>query len=410
MSIQVVPVPLPGREQVAIVAALRGGPRFEGRDESGLTHFLEHMFFRGTRRLDHRALMAAFDDAGSEPQAHTGDDELVLSVVVTREKVAAGARLLSSVLLEPAFREIERERQLILEERLDLVNEDGEACDLDDVARRLAFPGQALGRSVLGEERDIRRVARRHLERHRRRLVRDGNLVVAIAGPVGPADVRAVSAAFARVPRGEALEPAPATPETGFSFVRVEGSPRCDLRIQLAGPGEEARARLELLAGVLDGGPTSRLPLRLVDEGFAYDARGGVSGFPDFSLLEVDLSVSTERLLAALGRAFAVLRDLRRGIEPREVERARERALRHRRFGRDDVLGEAEWHAREALLGRFPDRRRQIAALRRTSVAHVRELAREVIRPERLGLALIGNPSRRVLREARALAARARLS
>ncbi len=147
-----------------------------------------------------------------------------------------------------------------------------------------------------------------------------------------------------------------------------------------------------------------------MDEGFAYDARGGVSRFPDFSLLEVDLSVSTERLLAALGRALAVLRDLRRRIEPREVERARERALRHRRFGRDDVLGEAEWHAREALLGRVPDRRREIAALGRTSVAEVRALAREVLRPERLGVALIGNPGRRVLREARTLAARARLS
>src|SRR5205823_5419286 len=139
---------------------------------------------------------------GDEPHAHTGDDELVLSVLAAPDTVAKAARLLADVLLRPAWRHLERERRIILEERLELVDESGAPIDVDDISRRLVFAEHPLGRSLVGEERDILRYRRADLERHRRRLVRDGNVVVALAGPVGAAHVRAVREAFADVPAG----------------------------------------------------------------------------------------------------------------------------------------------------------------------------------------------------------------
>ncbi len=397
MSVRVVPVRLPHLHSVALVCALRGGPRFEGPEEAGLTHFMEHMLFRGAgAHREPAELMAAFEDVGEDPEAHTGDDELVVSVLVSPEKVERAARLLASVLLRPAWRHLERERRIVLEERAGLVDEDGAPLDLDDISRPLVFGDHPLGRSIVGDERDIERYRRADLERHRRRLVVNGNLVVALAGPVRPGHVRAVRRAFASVPRGDAPRDTalslPASPR--WAFAEVPSTPQCDLRLTFRGPGAEDRRlpALQLLAQVLDGGPTARLPLRLVDAGFIYEARAGLVAFPGVSLLEIDLSVSASGLVDALERALAIVGGVRRDVSAREVARARARILRRRLLERDDARETAERHARRALFGiAEPD----LGVDRRAVLA----VAREVLRPERFSCILSGAPGRRVRKE-----------
>jgi predicted Zn-dependent peptidase len=396
--VRLVPVRLPHLHAVAITAALRGGPRVEGPEESGLTHFLEHMVFRGTERHpEPRALMAAFEDAGEEPSAHTSDDEIVISAIFSPDAVARGARLLADVLLRPAFRFMERERRIILEERLEYLDEKGRSLDVDDIARRLVFGKHPLGRSVLGEEADVLRYRRADLERHRRRLVRDGNLAIALAGPVGAPEVEAVSAAFARVPSGEAPGDAAVSLRPGprIKLVRSPGTPQCEVRLTFTGPGEgDPRApALQLLAGILDGGPTARLPEQLVDAGFVYDAQAGLVFFSDLSLLEVDLAVSSDRLAATVARALAIVTGLERGVARGELDRARERTFRRRAFSRDDAAAEAAWHARRALLGNPCDRALEARALDRVRASEVTALARRVLRPERFSLVVVGDPA-----------------
>lgn len=396
MSVRVFPVRLPHLHTVAIVATLKGGPRFESSSECGLTHFMEHMLFRGTRLYpEPRALMAAFEEAGEEPDAHTGDDELVLSVLVAPDRIATGARLLADVLLRPAWRHLERERRIILEERLEFVDEHGVPVDVDDVSRRLVFSGHPLGRSLLGEEADILRVRRSDLERHRRRLVTDSNLVVAIAGPIGPADVRALRAAFATVPTGPAPadHPVVLVGKPRSAFVEVPGAPQCDVRLTFPAPGEDdPRApALHVLANILDGGPTARLPVRLVDAGYVYEAHAGLVSFSDVSLLEIDVAVSTPRFVETFERTLAILASLRRGIDRSEVERARERLLRRRAFARDDARESAGWHARRALFGHVADRERELEAIERVRLRDVIALARETLKPDKLAAVLVGD-------------------
>ncbi len=396
MSVRVVAVPLPHLHAAAIVATLKGGPRYERDDENGLTHFLEHMIFRGTRELrEPRALMAAFEAVGEEPEAHTADDELSVTVLVAPGKIGAAAKLVASLLLRPALRDLERERRVILEERLELVDERGRPTDVDDLARKLAFGKQSLARSVIGEERDIERFRRSDLERHRRRLVRSGNLVVSVAGPVREGHLRAIRRAFARVPAGDAPEgePTATLPGPRVAFVPLPGSTQCDARLSFAAPGAlDPRApALRLLAGVLDGGPTARLPLRLVDAGFVYSAGAGVTSLESLSLFEVDASISKRRFRPTFERLLAVVLGLARGIERGEVERARIRILRRQALVRDDARSAAEWHARRALLGATADLAADEDAIRRVRAPEVRALAREVLRPGRLSAVFVGS-------------------
>jgi predicted Zn-dependent peptidase len=398
VSVRVVPVSLPHLHSVALVCALRGGPRFEGPDETGLTHFMEHMLFRGAgAHREPAALMAAFEDVGEDPEAHTGDDELVVSVLVSPEKVERAARLLAAVLLRPAWRHLERERRIVLEERAGLVDEEGAPLDLDDISRPLVFGDHPLGRSLVGDAEDIKRYRRADLEGHRRRLVVDRNLVVALAGPVGPGHVRAVRRAFAEVPTGEAPLDTPIALPTSprWAFAKVPGSPQCDLRLTFRGPGAENRQlpALQLLSQVLDGGPTARLPLRLVDAGFIYEAQAGLVMFPGVSLLEIDLSVSASGLVDALERVLAIVSGVRRDVTARELARARARIVRRRLLERDDARETAERHARRALFGLAEPK---LGAADRRAVL---DAAREVLRPDRFSCILSGSPGRRVRQE-----------
>jgi predicted Zn-dependent peptidase len=393
---------LPHLHSVALVAALRGGPRFEGPEETGLTHFMEHMIFRGTAlHPEPAALMAAFEEVGEDPEAHTADDELVISILVAPQKVERAARLLASTLLRPAWRHLERERRIILEERLGLVDDDGAPIELDDISRRIVFAKHPLGRSLVGEERDVRRYGRADLERHRRRLVVDGNLVVALAGPIRTVHIRAVRRAFAGVPRGAAPRDTPvALPDRPrWAFVAIPYASQCDLRLTFLGPGQAnpRAAALHVLTQILDGGPTARLPRELVDAGFTYEAQAGLVMFPDVSLLEIDLSVSAARVVLALERVLAIVAGLRRGVTAVEVAWARTRILRRRTLARDDARETAERRARRALFGHSGE-----PAIDKVDTRSVAAMARETLRPERFSCILSGPPGRRVQKEARA--------
>ncbi|MCO5165992.1 MAG: insulinase family protein [Planctomycetes bacterium] len=397
---------LPHVHRAAVVVLLRGGPRHEGPREGGLTHLLEHMLFRGAGpHATARDLLAAFEDLGEEPDAYTCDDALGLAVEVDPARVDAAVRLLGHVLLRPRYRDLERERAVVLEERLGLVDEDGRPTDPDDVARAVAFPGHGLARPVVGEERDILRFGRRDLERLRGRLVRRGNAAVVVAGPLPEARAtRAARRLLAALPAGPALEgeplPPPRGPRTGWQ--PASGSPQTDLRLTFRGPGlRDPRApALGVLADVLDGGAVSRLPLRLVDAGLAYDAWADVVAFPDISLLEVQVTLAHDKLPRAAAETLRLLSGLAR-VVPDEVRRAAERRRHAARRWRDDPREQAEWHARRLLFDLPADREAEEARADAVRARDVAALAREVVRPERLSAVLVGAPPARARRAAR---------
>lgn len=397
---------VPHVHRAAVAVLLRGGPRHEGPREGGLTHLLEHMVFRGAGpHATARDLLAAFEALGEEPDAYTCDDALGLVVEVDPARVDDAVDLLAHVLLRPRFRDLARERAVVLEERLGLVDEEGRPTDPDDVARALAFPGHGLARPVVGEERDILRYGRRDLERLRRRLVRRGNAAVAVAGPLPEARAaRAARRLLSALPAGAAVEGAPLPPAAGprTGWQPASGSPQTDLRFTFRGPGlgDPRAPALGVLADVLAGGAVSRLPLRLVDAGLAYDAWADVVAFPDASLLEVQVTLAHDKLARAATETLRLLSGLVR-VGHDEVRRAAERRRHAARRWRDDPREQAEWHARRALFDLPADRAAEEARADAVEAADVAALARALIRPERLTAVMVGAPPARERRAAR---------
>lgn len=385
-------LPLPHLHTATLAVALRGGSRYEEREEAGLTHFLEHMLFRGAgERAGLPELMEAFERVGGEPEAYTSEDAITLVLELDPARLREGAELLADVLLRPSFTEIEAERALILEERLERVDAEGHPADLEDLAMGLAFAGHPLSRSILGRKSTIQSVTPADLHRWRERLVQRENVALAVAGPIEAAEAAAQLAPLAGLPAGDALPLQPPLPPASgprTTFHRAEG-PQTELRFCFRAPGERDPAfpALCVLVDLLDGGPTSRLPRELVDAGLAYNARAELVALPDGGLVALELAVAHRKVGEALETLRSLLAGLTEGVEGPELERAALRRAHRERLERDDARNQAEWAARRLLYDLDPDPATARAAEGVVSAEAIAELAATVFAPQNLSVA-----------------------
>jgi predicted Zn-dependent peptidase len=169
-------------ETVSLGAYVAAGTRHELEEENGISHFLEHMAFKGTARRSASAISEEIENVGGQINAYTAREQTAFYVKVLKEDVPLGADIIGDILSHSTFEpaELERERGVILQEI-------GQANDTpDDIIfdffQETAYPGQPMGRPVLGTEERIRGLPRQALIDYMRRHYTTANTVVAAAG------------------------------------------------------------------------------------------------------------------------------------------------------------------------------------------------------------------------------------
>jgi predicted Zn-dependent peptidase len=169
-------------ETVSFGAYVATGTRNETEAENGASHFLEHMAFKGTARRTAAEIAEAIENVGGNINAYTAREQTAYYVKLLKEDLALGADIIGDILTHSTFapEELERERGVILQEI-------GQANDTpDDIIfdrfQETAYPGQPMGRPVLGTEAGIRSMARGQLTGYMHRHYAAGNVVVAAAG------------------------------------------------------------------------------------------------------------------------------------------------------------------------------------------------------------------------------------
>src|SRR6195952_6169501 len=169
-------------ETVSLGAYVATGTRHETEAENGVSHFLEHMAFKGTERRTAAGIAEEIEAVGGHINAYTAREQTAYYVKLLKEDLALGADIIGDILTHSAFapEELERERGVILQEI-------GQANDTpDDIIfdhfQSTAYPGQPMGRPVLGTEAIIRGMPREALVGYMRRHYTTANTVVAAAG------------------------------------------------------------------------------------------------------------------------------------------------------------------------------------------------------------------------------------
>jgi predicted Zn-dependent peptidase len=381
---------------VAVGFWLTVGGRDEGEAEHGLSHFLEHMAFKGTARRDALAIAREADRLGGSLNAFTTKESTCYHARVLAEHLPLAVDLLADLVLHPLYREeeLERERQVILEE---IAAQEDNPEDLIQVefARRF-WPGHPFGRSLLGEASGIGRVSRQDLLAYRQSGYRPEQLVVAVAGRLtheGVMDLLAPALApFANGAPGrrrEAAAPAPGT----FLLPRDLEQVHVCLGTEGFAAGDPRRYAATVLQTILGGNMSSRL-FQVIREqlGLAYSIYSFLTFFSDTGLWEIAAGVSPrhlEALLEAVSRELVRLRT--EGVSGAELIAAQEYLKGSIYLHAEDVEQRMLRLAKNEInFGRYIPIEDVVNGLCRVTAAQVQDLAQEFFRAERWGTALLG--------------------
>jgi len=397
-GLRVVVVPQSSLHRVAFGLYVGVGSRHETTENNGVSHFLEHMLYRGTaRHPSAHAQNLAFERLGGSLSATTHADHTHLHVIAPPSSLAASMELLGEVVAAPRLGEIDVEKRIVREEILDDLDETGRQVDPDNVVRTVMFGEHPLGFPITGPLEALDRFEEPMLRAHLDRYWVASNSVLAIAGLCDVEEALGLAEEhFSFMKTGERAEASPWAPPAKTVRRKHVASPgsQTDLRMSWVTPGERDALgpALELLLRVLDDGMSTRLYRRLADDGgMVYDCSALWEPFIEVGALDLAAAMSPTRLAEVAENCFSLVQELAdKGPTEEEVDKAK----RRHRWSVEAALDHAD--ELEALAGGSVlfDRPRGMSAWSEKfdtlSASDLREAAAAVFRREAMHVVTIG--------------------
>ena len=411
-SLRVRLIPLPHLQSATVSFFVRVGSRYETAQTNGLSHFLEHMLYRGTG--PHPAaheLSLAIERLGGTLNAATHVDFTSYDLTLPTETIATGVELLAEVLRQPLLTELSTEKQIIREEILEELNEEGEQIDIDNVSRRLLYPNHPLGFPIAGPLENLDRFESADLRLHHDDHYSALNSVVCVAGTFDLREIGdAIHSHFDGMPAGDSVKPGRAPRGTAprrFSYVHDHGS-QTDVRLSFHTPGvasPEAPSLL-LLARVLDDGLSTRVHQTICEErGLAYEAFAGNDTFEDCGVFEFGASVEHKKAPVLVETVLELIDRLQQHPPTEdEVEKAKRRFLWDLNMVRDDPEDAAHFVGSSALFG-LPERIEAVAEhVARVTPGTIQSAVQRYLDPKDAYLTCVGMLDDALLSDVRGLA------
>jgi predicted Zn-dependent peptidase len=374
------------------------GSRFERHEENGISHFLEHMIYRGTRRVPSaHAVNLSFERLGGSLFASTQVDHGIFSLTLPPESIDEACASFGEVLSQPAFLDIDIERGIVLEEILEDLDDEGRQVDADNLSRALIYEGHPLGFTITGGEAHVRSFDEPSLRRWHERHYTAENAVLVFAGAVDAEHALRLAerdfgalAPGARVP-SEAPNHAQRKPRLKI----VDNvSSQTELRVCFRAFSEShpLRPALDVLMRLVDDGMSTRLYHRLCDaRGLCYDVSASYDGYEDDGIVDVAAGVQHKRAARVTREILTMFDELAsEGPSDDELEKARRRIAWDARSMADSAEETGSFYAAGLLFDRFQTPDEHVEELARVQARDVREAARALARPDRLNVIAVG--------------------
>jgi predicted Zn-dependent peptidase len=316
---------------VAIGYWIGAGSRDERNGKAGVSHFIEHLLFKGTSSYSAQEIAEIFDRLGGELNAATSREHTVVYARVPDERLETAVDVMSDMVFCPLFAELDAEREVVLEEIA--MYEDTPQDYVHDLIAAAVFGNRPLGRPVVGTAEVISSISRRSVAAYHRAMYVPGNVVVAAAGNLNHNRLLEL---LERAERKQAEAPARAsrvrsplvrTPAPGIRFERKDTE---QYHVCVGAPGISRSDRRRFAASVLDnilgGSASSRLFQEIREKrGMAYSVYSFASQYTDTGQIGFYVGTREENLTACLEIAAAEIADVAAGnLAEAELERAKE--------------------------------------------------------------------------------------
>jgi predicted Zn-dependent peptidase len=374
------------------------GSRDEEPAEAGVTHFIEHLLFKGSDRFTALEIAEIFDGLGGELNAATSREHTLVYARIPDHHLETAVDVMSDMVFAPAFAELDSEREVVLEEIA--MYDDAPQELVHDLIAEAVFGDHPLGRPVIGTADVISSIPRDAIARYHDTMYVPGNIVVAAAGNIEHDKVvELVSRALER--RGSSasneVNVRPALVQAPPPQMRFQQKDTEQYHVCLAAPGisrsDRRRFAASLLDAILGGSASSRLFQEIREKrGMAYAVYSFVSQYTDTGQIGIYLGTREDNLAEALTIAAEQIADISAGNLPaRELERAKENikgrvllsmestSTRMNRLGKS-LITDSELLSVDRIVA-------EIDAVDAESVC---ELAATLLAPERLSAACIG--------------------
>ena len=396
-GVRVIVKRMEGLLSVSMGVLVGTGAAYETDAEDGISHFIEHMLFKGTATRTAFELSDAFDALGAQVNAFTGKDMTCFYSKATSDHAAEAFALLADLFLNSVFPEEEmaREKGVVVEE-IHMDEDTPEDLCLDLLART-AFGNRNYGRNILGPASNVEGFTREDLFAYRRERYCPENIVISFAGNIATAEALALAETyFGGMERTRFTDRKKEIVQSAGSMLRKKPIEQAHFALGFPTVAREdsLRPAVQVMNAILGGGMSSRLFKKVREElGLAYSVYSYCSHYTETGMLTVYAGVSPAKAKDAFGAVQGVIESFQRdGVTEEEFSRGREQVKSGSIFSQENTSSQMLLYGKEMLYNNavydFERRMAEIAALTR---ADVMEAIKQNFDFSRAAVAAVGN-------------------
>jgi len=397
-GLRLITADMPHTRSVSICIFIGVGSRYETEPEAGISHFIEHLFFKGTKkRPTARRISEAIEGVGGIINGGTDKEMTVYWCKVAQPHFPLALDVLADILLHSRFypKDIENERKVITEEIN--MERDSPAHLADLLIDELLWPGHPLGRDIAGSKQSVAALTREAMLDYLSRQYLPSNTVVAIAGAVQHQEiVAAVSQAL-----GDWANPKPrpeylAYKEQKFPrlHIKTKETEQAHLCLGLRGLSlpHPKRFTLDLLNVIFGEGMSSRLFTEIRDRlGLTYSIHSFIDHFLDTGSIIIYAGVEPKNLQVAIAAILEQLSQLKEPVPEAELAKAKELAKGRLLLRMEDSRSVAGWAGgQEVLTGQIRSVDQVMSIIDAITTEELKDLAQELLLESQLRLAVVG--------------------
>ncbi len=398
-GLRVVVVPMKDNPTVTVLVLVEAGSKYEDKKVNGISHFLEHMCFKGTtKRPKAIDISRELDAIGSQYNAFTAQEYTGYYAKADAKHFKKIFDVVSDIYLNSTFpeAEMEKEKGVIIEE----INmyEDLPNRHVQDLMMKLLYGDQPAGWNIAGEKKNITAMKRGDFVKYKGEHYLPEATTIVVAGKVSEADVmQKVKKVFSSLSKGKKSQKlktieSQKKPEVLVSFKKTDQT-HFILGVRSYDLFSKKNAVLSVLGGVLGGGMSSRLFQKLREEmGVGYYVRAGNDAYTDHGFFDVSAGVDNKRIYEVIEVVLNEFRKLvTEKVRAEELEKVKECLIGNMKLSLEASDDIANFYGGQELLKKeIKNAEEKASELRKVTSEQIQSLAKEIFKNERLNLALIG--------------------
>jgi len=398
-GLRVVTIPMKDNPTVTVLVLVEAGSKYEEKKVNGISHFLEHMCFKGTiKRPKGIDISKELDALGSQYNAFTAQEYTGYYAKSDARHFTKIFDIVSDIYLNSTFpdAEIQKEKGVIIEE----INmyEDMPTRHVQDLVMKLLYGDQPAGWNIAGEKKNILNMKREDFVTYKNMHYLPEATVLLVAGQVKEPEVlKEVNKIFKKVPRGKKVQKLKVKeiqkkPEVLVNFKKTDQT-HFVLGVRTYGLFNKNNAVFSVLGGVLGGGMSSRLFQKLREEmGVGYYVRAYNDVYTDHGFFQISAGVDNKRIDEVLQAVLVECKKLKiEEVSKEELNKVKECLIGNMKLSLESSDDIANFYGGQELLKHeLKSAEEKAQEIRKVTSKQIQDLANDIFKNEKLNLALIG--------------------